>query len=93
MALGHSLTGARESWRPAVVTQGIAASSTREPCPPCTAWEVDRDTVVLRLTLTRQAEGARPSPAQQLCQVFTIDGTQLVDIRGYPYRHTALTRP
>jgi hypothetical protein len=42
--------------------------------------------------LTRQAEGARPAPPQRLYQVFTIDNAQIVDIRGYPDRNSALTR-
>jgi len=54
--------------------------------------EVDRDAVVLGLAVARKAEGARPAPPQHLCQVFTVEGTQIIDIRGYPDRHTALTR-
>ncbi len=54
--------------------------------------EVDRDAVVLGLTLTRQAEGARPAPPQRLYQVFTVDDAQIIDIRGYPDRRSALTR-
>ncbi len=54
--------------------------------------EVDRDAVILGLSLTRQAEGARPAAPQQLYQVFTVDGAQIIDIRGYPDRHSALTR-
>ena len=54
--------------------------------------EVDRDAVVLGLAVARQAEGARPAPPQQLYQVFTVDGAQIVDIRGYPDRHSAFTR-
>ncbi len=54
--------------------------------------EVDRDAVVLGLAVARKAEGARPAPPQQLYQVFTVDGTQIIDIRGYPDRHSALTR-
>jgi ankyrin repeat protein len=54
--------------------------------------EVDRDAVVLGLSLTRQAEGARPAAPQQLYQVFIVDGAQIIDIRGYPDRHSALTR-
>jgi hypothetical protein len=54
--------------------------------------EVDRDAVVLGLSLTRQAEGARPAPPQHLYQVFTIDDAQIIDIRGYPDRHSAVTR-
>ncbi len=54
--------------------------------------EVDRDAVVLGLAVARKAEGARPAPPQQLYQVFTVNDTQIVDIRGYPDRHSALTR-
>jgi len=69
--------------------RGVLADGTM---PTVQSVEVDRDAVVLRLTLTRQAEGARPAPPQQLYQVFTVDGAQIVDIRGYPDRHSALTR-
>ena len=54
--------------------------------------EVDRDAVVLGLTVAREAEGARPAPPQQLCQVFTVDGTLITGIRVYPDHHSALTR-
>ncbi len=54
--------------------------------------EVDRDGVVLGLAVTHKAEGTRPAPPQQLYQVFTVDGSQIIDIRGYPDRHSALTR-
>jgi hypothetical protein len=54
--------------------------------------EVDRDAVVLGLAVSRRAEGARPAPAQQLYQVFTVDGAQVIDIRAYPDRRSALTR-
>jgi ankyrin repeat protein len=54
--------------------------------------EVDRDAVVIGLLLTRPAEGARQAPAHRLYQVFTVEGAQIVDIRGYPDRHSALTR-
>lgn len=60
--------------------------------PTIESVEVDRDAVVLGLTLTGPAEGARPAAPHQLYQVFTIDGAQIVDIRGYPDRHSALTR-
>jgi ankyrin repeat protein len=39
-----------------------------------------------------RAEGARPAPRQQLYQVFTVEDSQIIDIRGYPDRHSALTR-
>jgi ankyrin repeat protein len=54
--------------------------------------EIDGDAVVLGLAVARKAEGARPAPPQRLYQVFTVDGTQIIDIRGYPDRHSALTR-
>lgn len=54
--------------------------------------EVDRDTVVLGLTVAQQTEGARPAPPQQLYQVFTIDGAQIIDIQGSPDRRSALAR-
>jgi ankyrin repeat protein len=54
--------------------------------------EVDRDAVILGLAVARQAEEARPAPPQQLYQVFTVDEGQIVDIRGYPDRRSALAR-
>ena len=55
--------------------------------------EVDRNAVVLCLSVSRHAVGARPSPPQLLYQVFTVEGAQIVDIRGYPDRRSALSRP
>jgi ankyrin repeat protein len=54
--------------------------------------QVDRDAVVLGLTVARPAEGARPAPPQRLYQVFTVDSAQIVDIRGYADRASALAR-
>jgi Ankyrin repeats (many copies) len=54
--------------------------------------EVDRDAVMVGLAVAGKAEGARPAPPQHLYQVFTIDGALVIDIRGYPDRHSALTR-
>lgn len=54
--------------------------------------EVDHDAVVLGLAVSRQAEGVRPAPPQQLYQVLTIDGAQIIDIRAYPDRRSALAR-
>lgn len=54
--------------------------------------EVDRDAVLLGLTVARRAEGTRPAPPQQLYQVYTVDDGQIVEIRGYPDRDSALTR-
>lgn len=54
--------------------------------------EVDRDAVVLGVSVSRRADGARPAPPQQLYQVFTIDGTEVIDIRFYPDRASAVSR-
>jgi hypothetical protein len=54
--------------------------------------EVDRDAVVLRLSVARQAEGARPAAPQQLYQVFIVDDAQVVEIHGYPDRASARAR-
>jgi ankyrin repeat protein len=56
------------------------------------SMEVDRDAIVLGLSLSRHAEGARPAPPQQLYQVATVDGGEVVDIRFYPDRQSALGR-
>jgi hypothetical protein len=53
---------------------------------------VDRDAVVLGLTVARRAEGARPAPPQQLYQVFTVVDAQIVEIRGYGDLGSALAR-
>lgn len=55
--------------------------------------EVDGDAVVLGLSVARQAEGARPAPPEVLYQVFTVDNAQVTDIRAFPDRASALTRP
>jgi ankyrin repeat protein len=54
--------------------------------------EVDRDAVVLGLSVARSAEGARPAPAQRLYQVFSIQDEQVIEIRGYPDRTSAFER-
>ena len=54
--------------------------------------EVDRDAVVLGLRVSRRAEGARPTPPEHLWQAFTIEGAEIVDIRFYPDRQSALRR-
>jgi ankyrin repeat protein len=54
--------------------------------------EVDRDAVVLGLSLSRRAVGAHPAPPRELFQVFTVDGGEIVDIRAYPDRAGALVR-
>ena len=71
-------------WYRAVLAEGIEASV-------CSV-EVDRDAVVLGLTVGRRAQGARPAPPQPLYQVFTVRDVQIVEIRGYPDRASALTR-
>jgi ankyrin repeat protein len=55
--------------------------------------EVDGDAIVLGLGVARQADGARPAPPVLLYQVFTIDDAQVTDIRVYPDRASALSRP
>jgi ankyrin repeat protein len=55
--------------------------------------EVDRDAVVLGITLSRPAEGARPAPAERLYQVFKVGNGEVIEIRGYPDRASALARP
>jgi hypothetical protein len=60
--------------------------------PTVRSVEVDRDAVVLGLSVARRAEGARPAPPQRVYQVFTVDGALIVDIRGYPDRASALAR-
>jgi len=54
--------------------------------------EVDRDAVVLGLSVSGQAEGARPAPAELVFQVFTVDKDEIVEIRGYTDRQSALAR-
>jgi Ankyrin repeats (many copies) len=72
------------SWYRELLAEGTAATVT--------SVETDRDAVVLGLAVAGTAEGARAASPQQRYQVFTIDGTQIVDIRGYPDRRSALTR-
>jgi ankyrin repeat protein len=71
-------------WYRALLAEGIEASVR--------TVEVDRDAVVLGLTVGRSARGARPAPPEPLYQVFTVRGAQIVEIRGYPDRASALTR-
>jgi ankyrin repeat protein len=54
--------------------------------------EVDRDAVVLGLSVGRQAEGARSAPPERLYQVFRVDSAQVIDIHVYPDRASALAR-
>jgi hypothetical protein len=55
--------------------------------------EVAGDVVVLGLNVSRRAQGARSTPPQELFGVFTIDGSEVVDIRFFPDRASALDRP
>ena len=71
-------------WYRAVLAEGIEASVR--------SVEVDRDAVVLGLTVGRPAKGARPAPPEPLYQVFTVRDAQIVEIRGYPDRGSALAR-
>jgi ankyrin repeat protein len=69
--------------------RGVLADGT---VPVVQSVEVDRDAVLLGLSVALQAEGARLAPPQQLYQVFTVDGAQIVDIRGYSDRASAVAR-
>jgi ankyrin repeat protein len=69
--------------------RGLLADGTM---PTVQGVEVDRDAVLLGLSVALRAEGARPAPPQQLYQVFTVDGAEIVDIRGYPDRAAAIAR-
>jgi hypothetical protein len=71
-------------WYRAVLAEGMEAGVR--------SVEVDRDAVVLGLTVGRRAQGARPAPPRPLYQVFTVRDAQIVEIRGYPDRGSALTR-
>jgi len=71
-------------WYRELVTEGTVATVE--------SVEVDRDAVILGLSVARQAEGARQSPPQQLYQVFSVEGEQVVGIRVHPDRATALAR-
>ena len=71
-------------WYRAVLAEGVEVSVR--------SVEVDRDAVVLGLTVGRRAQGARPAPPQPLYQVYTVHDAQIVEIHGYPDRESALTR-
>jgi hypothetical protein len=60
--------------------------------PTVESVEVDRDAVIVGISLTRPARGARPAPPQRLFRVFTVNGAQIVKIHGYPSRRSALNR-
>jgi ankyrin repeat protein len=70
-------------WYRALLAGGVTATVR--------SVQAGRTGVVLGLTVTRPAEGARPAPPQRLYQVFTVDGGQIVEIRGYGDRASALT--
>jgi ankyrin repeat protein len=67
----------------------LLAAGTR---PAIHSVEVDGDAVVLGVTMAWPAEGARPAPPERIYQVFTVAGTEIVQIRGYPDRPSALAR-
>jgi len=71
-------------WYRAMLAEGIEASVR--------SVEVDRDAVVIGLDVSRRAQGARPAPPQPLYQVFTVRDAQIVEIRGYRDRASALAR-
>jgi ankyrin repeat protein len=50
--------------------------------PTVESVEVDRDAVVLGITLARPAEQARPAPAERLYQVFTVANGEVIEIQG-----------
>ena len=47
--------------------------------------------MVVGLAVGRRAQGARPAPPRPLYQVFTVRDAQIVEIRDYPDRDSALT--
>jgi hypothetical protein len=71
-------------WYRGLVAEGTVASVQHV--------EVDRDAVILGLSVSRQAEGARQSQPQRLYQVFSVENEQVVEIRAYPDRAAALAR-
>ena len=54
--------------------------------------ETGQDAVVIGLTVTGRADGARPAPPQQIYQVFIVDGAQITEIHGYGDRDSAVAR-
>lgn len=54
--------------------------------------EVDRDAVVMGIRVAGQADGARQAAAELVFQVFTVANDEIVEIRGYPDRPSALAR-
>ena len=71
-------------WYRALLAGGTAATVR--------SVEVDRDAVVLGLAVTGRAEGAAPAPPQRAYQAFTVSDAQVVEIRGYADRASALAR-
>ena len=69
--------------------RGLAADGT---IAAVESVEVDRDAVLLGLSVARQAEGAQPAPPQRLFQVFTVEDAQVTEIRAYPDRASAVAR-
>jgi ankyrin repeat protein len=68
----------------------LLADGTR---PSVESVEADRDAVILGISLSRPAVGARPAPAERLYQVFTIGNGEVTEIRVYPDRASALAGP
>jgi hypothetical protein len=54
--------------------------------------EVDGDSVILGITMAGEATGARPGPPERVYQVYTVAAAEIVQIRGYPDRASALAR-
>lgn len=54
--------------------------------------EVDREAVVMGITMAGQAGGARSAPAELVLQVFTANDGEIVEIRSFPERPRALAR-
>jgi hypothetical protein len=66
------------------VLDGYRARHTEGTAVTVETVEVERDAVLLGITVTGPAQGARPAGGQHLWQVFTVADAQIVDIRGYP---------
>jgi len=60
--------------------------------PTVESAEVNRDAVVLGITLSRPAAVTGPAPTERLYQVFTVENGEVIEIRGYPDRGSALAR-
>jgi ankyrin repeat protein len=65
-------------WYRTLLSRGTVATLERV--------EVDRDAVLLHVNVARHAEGARSTALRRLCQVFTIEDSEVVEIRAYPDR-------